>query len=361
MSSHHQGAVLTVKSHKGTYSVFFESYSFEHLELLNKETTRYLVDAKVARLYEKELRSVLSSALVIEANESNKSLDKFPGYIEQLIASGVKRGHCLVAIGGGVLQDITCFLASTLFRGLDWVYFPTTLLAQADSCIGSKSSINVGSAKNTLGTFYPPLNIYISTHVLKTLHESDIRSGIGEMIKVHAIDGIASFNAFAADYDRLSNNQVLENSILKALQIKKRIIEEDEFDRGIRNIMNYGHSFGHAIESATSFKVPHGIAITIGADMANFVAMTYGRIDRSHFSRMHTLCARNYRGFTEVVRSMGMVLFFDALQKDKKNVDANLSLILPNAEVKMEKVRVPCDERFRHTCLRYLEEVFSHA
>jgi hypothetical protein len=127
-----------------------------------------------------------------------------------------------------------------------------TLLAQADSCIGSKSSINVGKIKNVLGTFTPPRKITISTRLLSTLDDRDIRSGIGEMLKVHGIDGPDSFDQIAADYARLTSDaETLKRYVRRSLEIKKHIIEQDEFDRGIRNVMNYGHSFGHAIESAT--------------------------------------------------------------------------------------------------------------
>src|SRR5581483_3202456 len=201
-------------------------------------------------------------------------------------ARKIRRNHVLVAIGGGIIQDITCFLAATMLRGLPWNFIPTTLLAQADSCIGSKSSINAGEAKNILGTFTPPARVDVSTRFLKTLDERDIRSGIGEMLKVHAIEGPQSFDQIAHDYENiLSDDSVMLHYIRRSLDIKKRIIEIDEFDRGPRNVMNYGHSFGHAIESATDFAVPHGIAVTLGMDLANYTAVRTGRTGEAFFQR----------------------------------------------------------------------------
>jgi 3-dehydroquinate synthase len=126
--------------------------------------------------------------LIIEATEENKSLAQFPAYVDSLFGLNVRRGQKLVAIGGGIIQDITCFLAATMMRGLPWMFYPTTLLAQSDSCIGSKSSINSGEVKNILGTFTPPEQVVIDVDFLKTLEEKDIFSGIGEMIKVHAVE-----------------------------------------------------------------------------------------------------------------------------------------------------------------------------
>jgi 3-dehydroquinate synthase len=318
----------------------------------------FIIDAKVAELYSRDLADVLAqpSVLLVEALESNKSLERCPAYVEHLVAQEVRRGHALVAIGGGIIQDIVCFLAATLLRGLDWYFFPTTLLAQADSCIGSKSSINVGNWKNIVGTFTPPARILVSTRVLATLEERDIRSGIGEMLKVHVIDGPASFDRIAADYgDILMQPDVLRRYILRSLEIKRGIIEQDEFDRGIRNIMNLGHSFGHAIESATHFSIPHGIAVTIGVDMANYTAVRLRQMERRHFDRMHPTLALNYRGFERT--PIPLDAFQAAIAKDKKNTDAKLSLILPDDEARPRKVECANDAMFHGICAEYLGKV----
>src|SRR3954471_23913489 len=182
---------LVVQSHAGPYTVVFADDGFARLDADVPEGTHFVVDERVAELYADELATVLASpsGLRIEATDAAKSLDRFPAYIEQLVAGGVRRGHSVVAIGGGIMQDITCFIAATLLRGLDWRFYPTTLLAQADSCIGSKSSINVGELKNVLGTFTPPAEVVVVPHVLDTLDDVDVRSGIGEILKVTAIDG----------------------------------------------------------------------------------------------------------------------------------------------------------------------------
>ena len=145
-----------------------------------------------------------------------------------------------------------CYFAERV----EWNFVPTTLLSQADSCIGSKSSINCNNVKNVLGTFTPPKNVLIYSEFLKTLQLREIKSGIGEMLKVHAISGVDDFNSIKKVYKDLFKKQdIMLNKIYKSLIIKKKFIEIDEFDKGPRNIFNYGHSFGHAIERATNFKI----------------------------------------------------------------------------------------------------------
>lgn len=349
---------LDIQSHAGPYTVLFEDEALAKLSASVPEGAHFVVDERVARLYSGELAGVLGSpsVLELEASEETKSLGRFPAYVEHPVARGVRRGHVLVAIGGGVIQDVVCFLAATLLRGLEWHFYPTTLLAQADSCIGSKSSINVGRTKNVLGTFTPPSRIVVDTAVLRTLSEVDVRSGVGEMLKVHAIEGPESFDRIAADYEPLlSDEAVLARYIRDSLQIKRRIIELDEFDRGPRNVMNYGHSFGHAIESATDFAVPHGIAVTMGMDMANWVAAGTGRAPRAHFERMHPTLAANYAGFEDTDVPLDGLL--GALAKDKKNVGERLRLVLPDSEGHVAIAEQGADERFRELCAEYLRVV----
>lgn len=352
---------MIIQSHKGPYSVTFEDGAMSRMRsALPAQGVHFIIDARVAKLYAEPLKDVLSSpsVLLVEAAEPNKSLDKFTAYVEHLVANGVRRDHVLVAIGGGIIQDIACFLAATLLRGVDWYFYPTTLLAQADSCIGSKSSINVGDSKNLLGTFTPPKRIWIDTGFLKTLDDRDMRSGVGEMLKVHAIEGPDSFARIVADYDRIfSDKTVLMHYIYRSLEIKKRVIEADEFDRGLRNIMNYGHTFGHAIESATNFAVPHGIAVTIGMDMANFVASRLGLSDLGYYQSRHPILAKNYRGFTDL--NLPLPAFFKAIAKDKKNTTAKISLILPDAQGKIQRGLYDNDAKFQTACENYFREEFA--
>lgn len=349
---------LQIQSHNGAYAVEFNDHGLTDLNSKVPENAHFIVDQKVAGLYCSSLDKILASrsVLQIEATEENKSLDRFPGYVENLVKRNIRKNHVLVAIGGGIIQDITCFLAATLLRGLQWHFYPTTLLAQADSCIGSKSSINVGKIKNVMGTFTPPTCIVICPGVLSTLADAEVRSGIGEMLKVHAIEGPASFDAIATDYAGLAvEPETTMRYIHSSLRIKKRLIELDEFDRGPRNVLNYGHSFGHAIESATNFAVPHGVAVTIGMDMANYVAVRSGLLGRDHYQRMHATLALNYHGFQDIDIPLDSLLL--AIGRDKKNVGSSISLILLDASARPTKVAWPNDATFRSICQDYCTKV----
>ncbi len=352
---------LNIQSHKGVYSAEFQTVDWSLLAGAAAPGTHCLVDARVAQLYAQELALLLQlpTTVLIEAVEDNKSYERVGNVIEKLIANGIRRQHKLVAIGGGIIQDITCFISSTLLRGIPWEFYPTTLLSQADSCIGSKSSINMGEIKNILGTFNPPQRVVILTGFLATLDARDMRSGIGEMLKVHTIAGPAVFDAIAENYDAMLGDQrVLLEYVRNSLLIKQRYIEEDEFDRGIRNIFNYGHSFGHAIESATHHAIPHGIAVTIGMDIANFVATRRGLLATGHFERMHPVLQKNYRAFQSTPIPLDKLLV--ALAKDKKNTSDQLGLILPvGKSATVERVFVTPDQAFRADLEAFFEQVLA--
>jgi len=351
---------MIVKSHKGEYSVTFCENGAEHLvNNLPDQNYHIIIDKRVAELYSNELQLILdhTSVLQIDALESNKSLEVISNYVMHLVSRQVRRDDILIAIGGGIIQDITCFLAATLLRGVDWYFYPTTLLAQADSCIGSKSSINCGDSKNLLGTFTPPNKVIIGSNYLKTLDEKDVRSGVGEMLKVHGIAGIEAFDKIATEYDKLLvDAKTMQFFIRRSLEIKKEYIEIDEFDRGPRNIFNYGHSLGHAIEAATNFSIPHGIAVTIGMDMANWLSPQIGDGDMKHYNRMHNVLSRNFIGFEDI--DIPIDRFISALAKDKKNVgQGEVTLILPNRHAKIKKRRCANNESFKNLCNKYLTMV----
>lgn len=349
---------MTIQSHKGPYTVQFDEQGLERLNDAIPPGAHFIVDARVAQLYGERMGNILghASVLLIEATEPNKSLDRFPAYVSHLVAQGLRRDHLLIAIGGGIIQDITCFLAATMLRGVKWRFYPTTLLAQCDSCIGSKSSINCGDAKNILGTFTPPNEVVIATTFLDTLDPREIRSGIGEMLKVHAIAGPGDFVRLADQYDRLFHDrQVMIDTIHRALEIKQGYIEQDEFDTGPRLVFNLGHSFGHAIEAATDFAIPHGIAVSMGMDMANWTSWHLGLCPEAHFHAGHGVLAKNYAGYHDT--DVPLERFLAALAKDKKNTGSgSVTLILPDAEGRVFRGVHAADDNFRAICARYFAE-----
>lgn len=348
-----------IASHKGVYEVHYLK-NIKDIPF-NSSGCFYLIDSKVCNLYSAEFPFSVDAKNVIkiDALESNKSLESAVKIIHKLIDAGIKRQNLIVAIGGGIVQDLACFISTVLYRGVEWSLIPTTLLSQADSCIGSKSSINLDGIKNILGTFNPPRRVYVCPKFLKTLEQKDVFSGVGEIIKVHAIASKESFDAMANDYVQLiSDPDVLKRYIDAALRIKKGYIEADEFDAGLRNIFNYGHSFGHAIEVATNYRIPHGIAITIGMDMANYIAMRLDLIVPQDYERMHILLRKNYALYSGELIPHDLLL--DALSKDKKNTNTKLVLILPKGpNCTITKVELLNNLNFSELCKSYLEIFFE--
>ena len=350
---------IQIISHKGTYKVKFHRTIQELAILLTDENYFFIVDEKIAQIYNTFLNPILNekNSIVLQATEGNKSIENVIPIIETLVERNFRRNQILIAIGGGIIQDIVCFIASTIYRGVDWKYVPTTLLSQADSCIGSKSSINLGRIKNIIGTFNSPSEVFISPEFLTSLHINDLKSGIGEILKVCAIDSAETFNKLINDYDSLiSNKSVLEEYIKKSLLIKQKFIEVDEFDKGIRNIFNYGHSFGHALETVTDFKVPHGIAVSIGMDMANQIAVWRNFISQQDYQRMHQVLIKNYSQYLPMIISQDA--FFTVLARDKKNTSNTFTFILPDgSDCQIKKVQITPDELLKEQCNKFLKEL----
>jgi 3-dehydroquinate synthase len=255
----------------------------------------------------------------------------------------VKRGVDLVAIGGGIIQDITGFIASILYRGMDWVFYPTTLLAQADSCIGSKSSINIGSYKNQIGTFYPPHRVLIVSDVLKSLPWDEVRSGLGEVIKLQLIAGESGFEELMNDLEKVTpkdDGGVISKWVERSMAVKKPYIEEDEWDRGIRNILNYGHTFGHAYESATKYAIPHGIAVLLGILTATYLSVRLGLVPDSHYQDLKRSLSPWCHPYGGALLKADIEAVFKAIRHDKKNTGDAVNCILTRGAGRMEKMKV---------------------
>lgn len=306
----------------------------------------FLVDKRVRELYPSAFAGLDQSGRLLEvtASEEQKTYEQLVPLFVSIIERGVRRNTTLCVVGGGVLQDIGCFIASVLFRGLRWELIPTTLLAQGDSCIGSKSSLNIGPYKNQLGTFYSPHRVLLAFSVLRTLSRDEIRSGLGEVIKLHLIDGPAAFAKLRALLAVMPEDPVaLEPVILDCLQIKKRYIEQDEFDLGIRNVLNYGHTFGHAFESTTHYAIPHGIAVTLGISAATFISARLGWVPSGYAEGLDSLLRQYFEPYEKRLAGVGVSELRSALSRDKKNVGKELTCILTRGEGRMEKQALALD------------------
>jgi 3-dehydroquinate synthase len=346
-----------VKSIVHDYDVKFIDDSFTILKKEIRDGDIIILDQKIKELYPRFTAVIPKNNMIIEidAHEKQKSYKGLVPVINKLIESGFRKNHRLIGIGGGITQDITAFTASIMYRGVDWIFFPTTLLAQGDSCIGSKTSINFGEYKNQLGGFYPPNKIYIDLNFLDTLSLSDLQSGLGEMSHYFVVSGKEDFKQYKHDYKlALSEKSILSKMISQSLNIKKSYIEIDEYDQNERQVFNYGHSFGHAIESMTNYAVPHGIAVSFGMDMANFISVKMNLLMPNIRLEIRELLEQIWEGYD--IKKLDVEKFCGALAKDKKNIGKELRLILCKGYGQVFKTTVKNDEQLRNWLREYLEK-----
>ena len=345
-----------VKSSVHDYDVKFVNDALNILKNEIQDGDVIIIDNNVRKLYPDLLKGLDSNTIVIgiDAREDKKSYKGLIPIIQDLINNGFRKNHRLIGIGGGIIQDITAFTASIMYRGVKWIFFPTTLLAQGDSCIGSKTSINFGEYKNQMGGFYPPNRIYIDLNFLDTLSPADLQSVLGEMSHYFVVAGENDFKEYKRNYkSALSDKTILKNMVAKSLAIKKSYIEIDEFDRNERQVFNYGHSFGHAIESLTDYSVPHGIAVSFGMDMANFISIKMKLLESYIRLEIRELLEKIWQGYN--IKDLDVEKFRSALAKDKKNVGSELRLILCKGYGKVFKTPVKNDETLQNWLVEYFD------
>ena len=295
----------------------------------------------------------------LEAKEETKSFENLVPVIQNLLELGIKRNSRIVAIGGGIIQDTVSFISSILFRGIEWIFFPTTLLSQGDSCIGGKTSINFGKYKNQLGNFNPPNKVSICFEFLKTITDKEYRSGIGEMCHFYFVSGRSDVDFFTSKYKGAINKvpQDLIDVVERTLLIKRGFVENDEFDKKERLLLNYGHSFGHALESLTNYSIPHGIAVCHGMKISNFISKFYSFLGQKEYLEMHEILQTICEGQSQV-KKIDVKKFFNALKKDKKNINNNPRVVLTNGIGKMFLKEITLTDDLEEKLEKYFLEIF---
>ena len=345
---------FTVKSQIHDYSVEFINDLKYTLKIELKDGDFIIIDKKVQEIYKNDLKESLENHdfIDLDANETVKSYQGVNSIIEKLINKGFKKNHRLIAIGGGITQDVTAFISSILYEVYHG-FFPTSLLAQGDSCIGSKTSINFNKFKNLVGGFFPPNKILIYPNFVDSLDTEELKSGMGEMLHYFIVSGEEDFKFYKNNFkEAFSNKNVLTKIIFRSLKIKKEYIEKDEFDKNIRQVFNYGHSFGHAIESLTNYNIPHGIAVSFGMDIANYISVRLGLIEKNIRREILDVTSYIWNGYS--INNLNIDDFVVALSKDKKNVDNKLGLILNKGYGKIFKKFIDNDDNFKNLLNQYL-------
>jgi 3-dehydroquinate synthase len=234
--------------------------------------------------------------LIVEAGEQSKSVDAAAGLWDKLLEVGADRKSVIVAVGGGVVGDLAGFVAATFARGLAFVQVPTTLLAQVDSSVGGKVGINLAGSKNMVGAFWQPAGVLIDTSTLATLKEREYRAGLAEVVKYGVILDADFFAYLEGHVTELTQREadVLEHVITRCCRLKADIVQNDEREQtGLRAMLNYGHTFCHALEAVTLYgQYLHGEAVAIGMLCASRLAERMGRVDQEFTARQHALLSK---------------------------------------------------------------------
>lgn len=331
--------MITIKSRFKDYNLEFIN-DFSSLSILAEEKdTFFVLDRIVYNLYKNELPEFPQERFfLINALEENKNITTVLEICEKMTAMSSKRNTHLVSVGGGITQDITGFVATSLYRGIKWTFYPTTLLAACDSCIGGKSSLNYKGFKNLLGTFYPPDNIFILPKVFKTLTPRDYCSGLGEVVKFNVITGNDGVARIEKDIDDILQHDYskLVGYVKTSLEFKKQFIEEDEFDKGIRILLNFAHTFGHAYETISEYAIPHGSAVALGMITANNISVQRGYIDAVYAKRIENICKKILTHIEIKNEWFELDGIIKAIKKDKKQTDNSIKAVLIDAEHKLE-------------------------
>jgi 3-dehydroquinate synthase len=349
-----------VKSSTGVYTV----------EIAAKNLRRFLDENKklVAICDERftaDLESAGVKAIPLRADETVKSLDVIPSVITALRQANTTRDTCLVAVGGGIVQDVAAFCAAIYMRGLNWVYAPTTLLGMADSCIGGKSSINVGAYKNLVGTFNPPLRVLIDSDFVMTLSVEQLVAGLAEAAKICFCRGLDAWNGYKACQPSLTMSQTgFAKVITASLAAKKYFIEIDEFDHKERLLLNFGHTFGHALEGASDFRVSHGVAVGIGILCALSLGKRLGRDYGAapQVGELSTHIRELLRAIKELPDSLAGVTaadLFDRFTADKKHKADAYRLVTVAADGHVELVALPKNDVTQKQITGSMEEVLT--
>lgn len=336
---------MEIKSNLKTYNVIIE----DDLDFLNKlkqiDNAEFVIDSNVYDLYMDDFQGIPENRLfLLDATEQNKVIETALDICEKITEIPAKRNTTLISIGGGIIQDITGFVANIMYRGINWIFVPTTLLAACDSCIGGKTSLNYKKYKNLLGTFYPPDELHICSKMFLTLTERDFKSGLGEVIKFNIMAGEDGLLNIENNIDLLLARDiaVVNRFVDSSLAFKKTFIEVDEFDRGERIKLNFAHTFGHSIEVITEYAIPHGTAVAIGMIMADFISFQRGLLTKQMIKRSEDVLLKVIDIDINLL-DKPLEEYLKAIRKDKKQISDSLTAVLISKYGKQSELSVVHD------------------
>ena len=329
---------LTIRTTSTSYPIYIEANLLDQVVYFSPhikgKRVMIITNETVAPLFLKRIRNTLSSYhcehLILPDGEQYKNLTHFTHVIDQLIEGNFPRDTTLIALGGGVICDLTGFAAACYMRGIDVIHIPTTLLAQVDASVGGKTAINHAKAKNMIGAFYHPKAVLIDPSTLSTLPLRELSCGFAEIIKAALIWDASFFKWLTQHQAALMSCDInlLIKTIAWACQIKAEVIAHDEKDQHTRQLLNFGHTFGHAIEAENKYQtIRHGEAIAIGMNIAAQLSVTHTGLTQDEYISIITLLKR-FALPTQLPTGFNFPVFYKALLKDKKHTYSCFQCIL---------------------------------
>jgi len=358
---------IIVKTNLKSYPVFIYNSELNKLpeKLVKQKLFKNLlivIDENVAHYYQPKIKSVFSNHsgkicyYLLPSGEKTKSEKELKKIYDFLLKNNFGRDTVLIAIGGGVTGDLAGYAASTFMRGIQLVHVPTTFLSMIDSSIGGKTGINFNKKKNIIGAFYQPRLVFIDIMFLSTLPSGEFNSAFGELIKYGLISNNEFYNFLSDNLEKVKslNDRVIKVAVEESVLIKAGVIQQDEFERrGIREILNLGHTFAHAIESELGFKVKHGDAVTAGIICSLFLSNKIGLLDTSKQKNLMRLPASVQ--IPAIIKKINNQNVFDAMRSDKKNKDDKIMFVLISGIGNM-LVDVPVKKRDIYYALDKMKE-----
>ncbi len=292
-----------------------------------------VTDTTVGGLYldalEADLKanSIIYNSLVLPDGENTKHLKNIGIICEMAAEMNLNRGDVILALGGGVIGDLAGFAAAVFLRGIRFVALPTTLLSQVDSSVGGKTGVNLPQGKNLVGSFYKANSVLIDTDTLKTLSDREFACGMAEVIKYGCIWDAALFEKLEALDSREKIMGEIDSIVTTCCEIKAKVVREDEFDKGLRMILNFGHTIGHAIENTLGYgELTHGEAVAIGMSKMTHSTEAKGMTEKGTAARLDALLKKH--GLPTDMAGYDKQRIFDAAMKDKKNIGKALNIIV---------------------------------
>jgi len=294
-----------------------------------------LTDSHIASLYGEEITrrfhnmGLAVTMITVAAGEATKNMETALSVMKKLLELGTDRTSVIIALGGGVIGDLTGFIASVFMRGISYIQIPTTLMAQVDSSIGGKTAVDLPEGKNLVGTFNQPQAIYIDLKFLETLSDKEMKNGLAEIIKAGIIEDISLFNMLETQTEAIKSRDqtVLTSLVEKACRVKKGIVELDEREKGLRRILNFGHTLGHALEAESGYGMSHGEAVSIGMVAAARIAEKIYDLPTADRERIEALIAAIGHP-TTIPASMSTDGILGRLKMDKKKVGDTVHFVL---------------------------------